>query len=59
MQHLPIVGGGILINSKFMADTIEKVYCTGDGGNGNLATALLARGNNNDPMAMMAVWETG
>lgn len=27
-----------------MADTIEKVYCTGDGGNDNLAAALLARG---------------
>lgn len=24
-----------------MADTIEKVYCTGDGGNDNLAAALL------------------
>ena len=42
-----------------MADTIEKVYCTGDGGNGNLATALLARGNNNDPMAMMAAMGGG
>lgn len=32
-----------------MADTIEKVYCTGDGGNDNLAAALLARGRDNDP----------
>lgn len=31
-----------------MADTIEKVYCTGDGGNDNLAAALLARGRDND-----------
>lgn len=23
-----------------MADTIEKVYCTGDGGNDNLAAAV-------------------
>lgn len=30
-----------------MADTIEKVYCTGDGGNDNLAAALLARGRDN------------
>lgn len=42
-----------------MADTIEKVYCTGDGGNDNLAAALLARGNNNDPMALMAAMGGG
>lgn len=37
-----------------MADTIEKVYCTGDGGNDNLAAALLARGRDNDPATMLA-----
>ena len=42
-----------------MADTIEKVYCTGDGGNDNLAAALLARSNNNDPMALMAAMGGG
>lgn len=42
-----------------MADTIEKVYCTGDGGNDNLVAALLARGNNNDPMALMAAMGGG
>ena len=42
-----------------MADTIEKVYCTGDGGNDNLAAALLARGNNNDPIALMAAMGGG
>lgn len=42
-----------------MADTIEKVYCTGDGGNDNLAAALLARGNNDNPMAMLAAMGGG
>nr|DAG42220.1 MAG TPA: hypothetical protein [Caudoviricetes sp.] len=42
-----------------MADTIEKVYCTGDGGSNDLATALIARGNNNDPMALMAAMGGG
>lgn len=42
-----------------MADTIEKVYCTGDGGNDNLAAAMLARGRDNDPMAMMAAMNGG
>lgn len=37
-----------------MAETVEKIYCTGDGGSNDLATALIARGNNNDPMALMA-----
>lgn len=42
-----------------MAETIEKVYCTGDGGNNNLATALLARGKETDPMAMAAMMNGG
>lgn len=42
-----------------MADTIEKVYCTGDCGNDNLAAALLARGRDNDPAAMMAAMNGG
>lgn len=42
-----------------MADTIEKVYCTGDGGNDNLATALLARGRDNDPATMLAAMNGG
>lgn len=42
-----------------MADTIEKVYCTGDGGNDNLAAALLARGRDNDPATMMAAMNGG
>lgn len=42
-----------------MADTIEKVYCTGDGGNDNLAAALLARGRDNDPAAMLAAMNGG
>lgn len=42
-----------------MADTIEKVYCTGDGGNDNLAAALLARGRDNDPATMLAAMNSG
>lgn len=42
-----------------MADTIEKVYCTGDGGNDNLAAALLARGRDNDPATMLAAINGG
>lgn len=42
-----------------MTDTIEKVYCTGDSGNGNLAAALLARGRDNDPTTMMAAMNGG
>ena len=42
-----------------MADTIEKVYCTGDGGNNELAAALLARGRDNDPATMMAAMNGG
>ncbi len=42
-----------------MAETIEKVYCTGDGGSNNLATALLARGKETDPMAMAAMMNGG
>lgn len=43
-----------------MAETIEKVYCTGDGGNNDLATAaLLARGNDSNPLAMMAAMGGG
>ena len=42
-----------------MADTIEKVYCTGDGGNDNLAAALLARGRDNDPATMLAAMNCG
>lgn len=42
-----------------MADTIEKVYCTGDGGNDNLAAALLARGRDNDPTTMLAAMNGG
>ncbi len=42
-----------------MADTIEKVYCTGDGGNDNLAAALLARGRDNDPATMLAAMNGG
>ena len=42
-----------------MADTIEKVYCTGDGGNDNLAAALLARGRGNDPATMLAAMNGG
>lgn len=42
-----------------MADTIEKVYCTGDGGNDNLAAALLARGKDNDPATMLAAMNGG
>lgn len=42
-----------------MADTIEKVYCTGDGGNDNLAAALLARGRDNDPATMLAAMNVG
>lgn len=42
-----------------MADTIEKVYCTGDGCNDNLAAALLARGRDNDPATMLAAMNCG
>lgn len=42
-----------------MADTIEKVYCTGDSGNDNLAAALLARGRDNDPATMLAAMNGG
>jgi hypothetical protein len=42
-----------------MANTIEKVYCTGDGGNDNLAAALLARGRDNDPATMLAAMNGG
>ena len=42
-----------------MADTIEKVYCTGDGGNDNLVAALLARGRDNDPATMLAAMNGG
>ncbi len=42
-----------------MADTIEKVYCTGDGGNDNLAAVLLARGRDNDPATMLAAMNGG
>lgn len=42
-----------------MADTIEKVYCTVDGGNDNLAAALLARGRDNDPATMLAAMNGG
>lgn len=42
-----------------MADTIEKVYCTGDGGNDNLAAALLARGRDNDPATMLTAMNGG
>ena len=42
-----------------MADTIEKVYCTGDGGNDNLAAALLARGRDNDTATMLAAMNGG
>ena len=42
-----------------MADTIEKVYCTGDGGNDNLAAALLARGRDNDPATTLAAMNGG
>lgn len=42
-----------------MADTIEKVYCTGDGGSDNLAAALLARGRDNDPATMLAAMNGG
>lgn len=42
-----------------MADTIDKVYCTGDGGNDNLAAALLARGRDNDPATMLAAMNGG
>lgn len=42
-----------------MADTIEKVYCTWDGGNDNLAAALLARGRDNDPATMLAAMNGG
>ena len=42
-----------------MADTIEKVYCTGDGGNDNLAAALPARGRDNDPATMLAAMNGG
>ena len=42
-----------------MADTIEKVYCTGDGGNDSLAAALLARGRDNDPATMLAAMNGG
>ena len=42
-----------------MADTIEKVYCTGDGGNDNLAAAMLARGRDNDPATMLAAMNGG
>lgn len=51
-------GSHNVINSKFMADTVEKIYCTGDGGGNDLATALIARGNN-DPMAMLAAMGGG
>ena len=42
-----------------MADTIEKVYCTGDGGNDNLAAALLAIGRDNDSATMLAAMNGG
>ena len=42
-----------------MSDTIEKVYCTGDGGNDNLAAALLARGRDNDQATMLAAMNAG
>mgnify|MGYP003495221544 FL=1 len=42
-----------------MADTIEKVYCTGDGCNDNLAAALIARGRDNDPATMLAAMNGG
>ena len=42
-----------------MADTIEKVYCTGDSCNDNLAAALLARGRDNDPATMLAAMNGG
>lgn len=42
-----------------MADTIEKVYCTVDGCNDNLAAALLARGRDNDPATMLAAMNGG
>ena len=48
-----------VINSKFMTDTVEKIYCT-DRGDNDLATALAVSGrNNNDPMAMMAAMNGG
>ena len=59
MQRIPVFGFHNVINSKFMADTIEKVYCTGDGGNDNLAAALLARGRDNDPATMLAAMNGG
>lgn len=59
MQRIPVFGFRNVINSKFMADTIEKVYCTGDGGNDNLAAALLARGRDNDPATMLAAMNGG
>ena len=42
-----------------MADTIEKVYCTVDGGNDNIAAALLARGRYNVPATMLAAMNGG
>ena len=59
MQRIQIFCFRNVINSKFMADTIEKVYCTGDGGNDNLAAALLARGRDNDPATMLAAMNGG
>jgi hypothetical protein len=59
LQRIPVFGFRNVINSKFMADTIEKVYCTGDGGNDNLAAALLARGRDNDPATMLAAMNGG
>lgn len=53
------IGSHNVINSKIMAETVEKIYCTGDGGSNDLATALIARGNNNDPMALMAAMGGG
>lgn len=42
-----------------MSDVTEKIYCC-DRGNDNLATALLANGNqNNSPLAMMAAMNGG
>ena len=47
--------GETFLRLQIMTDTVEKIYCTGDGGNNDLATALAVAGrNNNDPMAMMA-----
>ena len=59
MQRIPIFGFHDIINSKFYGRHNQKVYCTGDGGNDNLAAALLARGRDNDPATMLAAMNGG